>query len=60
MAKATLVTEPIYELRLTEREAKFIKGLTQNSFYTLPNDEPASECKDRESIFHALREAGVK
>ena len=60
MAEATLVTCPVYELKLSEREAKLIKNLTQNSFYPSPDDEPASETLDRESIFNTLTKAGVK
>jgi hypothetical protein len=55
MAGASLVSTPVYELKLSEREAKLIK----NSLYNDYSDEPISERLDRENIFNALKNAGV-
>jgi hypothetical protein len=58
MAEATLVNKPIYELRLSENEARLIKALTQNSMF--PGEEHAIDRECRESIWNALNKAGVK
>lgn len=60
MADVPLVNRPVYELRLSENEAKLIKLLTQNCLHSTPRDEPPIEKECRESIFNALTKAGVK
>lgn len=59
MATVTTESSPIYILKLSLNEAKFIKMLTQNTFHPTLEDEPVLEQKARHDIYHALDKAGV-
>lgn len=58
MAKVKIKGKPVYILTLTEKEARWLKGITQNPLNHLddPNDEPKADRKARYAIFKALAE----
>ena len=58
MAKATLVSTPLYSLTLTEKEAQFVMSVMQNPMCH-PDDEPEETRSMRKELFEALKAAGV-
>ena len=57
MAKAKIKQQITYEIELSENEAKWLKGMVQNSFKGFQENEWESSI--RKSIWDALNVAGV-
>lgn len=59
MATVTTESTPVFILKLSLNEAKFIKMITQNTFHPNLESEPTLEQQARNDIFQALKDAGV-